>query len=281
MLKKILIYFRAHTERRQLLRLALILSPLMAIFRVAPILIFNELDIKGRLPDFINQNVGIWLAILFVATSIFIQWIINIWLLTKPEKGEQSNRLLYKRYAWSYLLSISLLLFPNILIQVLDLPIVNNPPFSIFPFIGMVANNTAILLIVNLIITRNKKSQLELKNMQLEMNNLMAQQEQLKHQLHPHFLFNALYTLQLLIKKQPQQAEEYLNRLSTFLRTSIQHAKENKLSIKEELDFCLDYLALQKVRFGEALQYEINLPKSVSAHAALPIFTLQSLAENA
>ncbi|MEL6945917.1 MAG: histidine kinase, partial [Bacteroidota bacterium] len=82
-------------------------------------------------------------------------------------------------------------------------------------------------------------------------------------------------------KKQPQQAEEYLNRLSTFLRTSIQHAKENKLSIKEELDFCLDYLALQKVRFGEALQYEINLPKSVSAHAALPIFTLQSLAENA
>lgn len=268
-------------ERRQLLRLAIITSPLLAIFRIAPALIFNVDRIRERLPDFIMENGGIILAGSFISINIFMHWIFNIWLLTKDESSTKSNRNWQIKYLWSYLFSLGTIFIPILIASLLRLPVVQNAPFSFYPFIGTVANNTVILLIINLLLTRNRKSQLEFRNIQLEMSNLMAQQEQLKHQLHPHFLFNALYTLRLLIQKKPKQAEEYLNHLSTFLRASIQHSKQDKISVKEELAFCLDYLELQKVRFGDALQYEIKLPDDIMEQFALPIFTLQLLAENA
>lgn len=268
-------------ERRQLLRLALVTSPLLAIFRIAPALIFNVKFIQKNLPHFIENNGGIALAAFFISCNIFLHWIFNIWLFTRKDKQMVSDGKWHFQYLLSYLFSLGTLLIPISIVTILELPIVKNLPFNFYPLIGTVANNTVILLIINLIIARNTKAQLELKNIQLEVSNLMAQQEQLKHQLHPHFLFNALYTLQLLIQKQPKQAERYLQRLSTFLRASIRHSKQDKITVKEELAFCLDYLELQKVRFGEALQYKIDLPDCIQEQAALPIFTLQLLAENA
>lgn len=278
---KIISFFKSTSERRQLLRLALITSPLLAVFRIAPALILDLGAIQEKLPNFINEYGGVVFAALFIAFNILVHWIFNIWLLTKEEKHQKSNKTWKFKYFLSYLFSFGTVGIPMLIAIFFDLPVVKNPPFSFYPFIGTIANNTVVLLIINLILTRNRKAQLEIQNMQLEMSNLMAQQEQLKHQLHPHFLFNALYTLRLLIQKKPKQAEQYLNHLSTFLRASIQHSKQDKITIKEELAFCLDYLALQKVRFGEALQYEINLPDQVQEQAALPIFTLQLLAENA
>jgi len=272
-------FFNSTTERRQLLRLALITSPLLAIFRIAPavIFIFNVGRFEEKVPYFVDEDGRIIFAILFITVNVFVHWIFNIWLLTKDEKKEKWRL----KYILSYLFSIGTVSLPMLIAIFFDLPVVKNSPFSFYPFIGTIANNTVVLLIINLILTRNRKAQLELKNMQLEMSNLMAQQEQLKHQMHPHFLFNALYTLRLLIQKKPKQAEQYLNHLSTFLRASIQHSKQDKITVKEELAFCLDYLALQKVRFGEALQYEINLSDQIKEQTALPIFTLQLLAENA
>jgi len=274
---KIIAFFKSTSERRQLLRLALVTSPLLAIFRIAPAVILNIGDLEEKLPEFVNEYGGIVLAALFIAFNILVHWIFNIWLLTKDEKNEKWRL----KYILSYLFSFGTVSIPMLIAIFFDLPVVKNPPFSFYPFIGTIANNTVVLLIINLILTRNRKAQLEIQNMQLEMSNLMAQQEQLKHQLHPHFLFNALYTLRLLIQKKPKQAEQYLNHLSTFLRASIQYSKQDKITVKEELAFCLDYLALQKVRFGDALQYEINLPDQVQEQAVLPIFTLQLLAENA
>ncbi|MEM8526398.1 MAG: histidine kinase [Bacteroidota bacterium] len=268
-------------ERRQLLRLAVITSPLLAIFRIAPALIFNFERIREKLPDFIMENGGILLAGSFISFNVFVHWIFNIWLLTKDGISTKSDDRWKRKYLWSYLFSFGTIFIPISIVSLLNLPIVQNAPFSFYPLIGTIANNTVILLIINLMLTRNRKAQLELKNIQLEMSNLMAQQEQLKHQLHPHFLFNALYTLRLLIQKKPKQAEEYLNHLSTFLRASIQHSKQDKIRVKEELAFCLDYLELQKVRFGAALQYKVTLPDCVMEQSALPIFTLQLLAENA
>ncbi len=83
------------------------------------------------------------------------------------------------------------------------------------------------------------------------------------------------------MKKDLQKADTYLQQLATFLRTSLSLARENIISIEEELNFLHYYLQLQKMRFASGLQFEIKLPKEVKQNGKLPVFTLQILAENA
>lgn len=102
----------------------------------------------------------------------------------------------------------------------------------------------------------------------------------LRQQIQPHFLFNALNVLKSLIRKDPQLAETYLVRLSDFLRTSFAQNKKGIATLKEEVKLCQDYLEMQKIRFGDALEYHFTLPERFS-NCTLPFFSLQTLAENA
>lgn len=277
------------STRKQLLRLALITSPLLAVFRITPVLLLNDRLFTEAIPDFVDPVLALVFAALFISVNTFVLWLANIWLFTSKKEIVHSSKISpessvsWRNYLWSYGFAIGFLFIPLIL-DYLAVPNVfagRPEEMTIYPFIGTIANNTVILLIVHLVITRNKQSQLRMANMELKVNNLLAQQEQLKHQLNPHFLFNALYTLKLLIGQDPQKAEAYLQRLSSFLRHSIQYADRDVISTQEELQFCLDYLELQKVRFGDSLQYEIDVPGSIAESSQLPIFSLQLLAENA
>jgi LytS/YehU family sensor histidine kinase len=127
---------------------------------------------------------------------------------------------------------------------------------------------------------REKKAMIESENAQLIIKNIEATYNQLKQQIHPHFLFNSLNTLKTLIKKQPNDAEIYLKKLSDFLRASITLNNENLAKLSDELKFCLDYLELQKGRFGEALKYSIEIPEEVK-WGFVPVFSVQHLLENA
>jgi len=127
---------------------------------------------------------------------------------------------------------------------------------------------------------REKKAIIESENAQLKIKNIEATYNQLKQQIHPHFLFNSLNTLKTLIRKHPQDAEVYLKKLSDFLRASITLNNENLVKLSDELKFCLDYLELQKGRFGEALKYSIAIPEEVKS-GYVPVFSVQHLMENA
>jgi LytS/YehU family sensor histidine kinase len=127
---------------------------------------------------------------------------------------------------------------------------------------------------------REKKAIIESENAQLKIKNIEATYNQLKQQIHPHFLFNSLNTLKTLIRKHPKEAEVYLKKLSDFLRASITLSNENLSKLSDELKFCNDYLELQKGRFGEALQYSIEIPEEVRS-GYVPVFSVQHLLENA
>lgn len=280
--------------RRQLLRLAVITSPLLALVRVAPVAILTRDEFKEMVAaDERALLIGV-LAPLVITVSIFLLWLFNIWLFTKHIEDPKVVRERRKKvhfYIYSFLLAMTFL-FPSVIVEYFVDPelLIRRPNnLSFYPLLGTLANNAVILLIINLMLTRDSENRLALSNMQLEVNSLMAQQAQLKHQLQPHFLFNALYTLQLLIGKDADKAKRYLQRLSSFLRQSIQYARQDTIGVKEELQFCEDYLALQQVRFGDALTYTIDMGeaeqrggKSIAAKGGkLPIFALQVLAENA
>ncbi len=140
--------------------------------------------------------------------------------------------------------------------------------------------NISIHLLLYFVISLDSKMALELENAQLKMKNMEATYLQLKQQVHPHFLFNALNTLKSLIRKQPNQAEIYLKRLSGFLRASVTLNDDKLIKLSNELKFCTDYLELQKVRFGEALQFSFNIPEEVQSDF-VPGFSIQQLLENA
>ncbi len=157
----------------------------------------------------------------------------------------------------------------------------NVPHEGLFPFLGATMVNTLILILLNLFDARSKQSELQLEKAQLEFSHLRAQHEQLKSHIEPHFLFNALNTLKILQKKSPNLAQQYTVNLSNLLRRSISFQKNDFSSLREEVSFLKDYLELQKIRFGDSLDYRLHLTKDQLDSYRLPIFTLQILAENA
>jgi two-component system, LytTR family, sensor kinase len=123
------------------------------------------------------------------------------------------------------------------------------------------------------------KREIELEYSKLKIENMEAKYQQLKQQINPHFLFNSLNTLKALVDDNPK-AEVFIKRLSDFLRTSISLNNEKTISVEDELIFCTNYLELQKTRFGEALQYSIDIPDEKKV-CYIPVFSIQLLVENA
>lgn len=116
----------------------------------------------------------------------------------------------------------------------------------------------------------------------LELTASLAQSrlEALKMQLQPHFLFNSLNAIAALVHKNPDAADEMLTRLSELLRLTLETSGAQELPLRRELELVEKYLAIEHVRFGDRLKYQVDVPPDT--HAALvPTFLLQPLVENA
>lgn len=151
----------------------------------------------------------------------------------------------------------------------------------IVPVLSSMAANTIILIILELQLAQEEVIETKSKMEALKLLNLEAKHEKLKQQLHPHFLFNALNALRVLIKNNPENAEKYLIKLSDFLRFSMEYNEHNVICLKEELKFATDYLALQQTRFTEGLQYVVDVPSIALEEKVIPVFSIQLLIENA
>ena len=108
-----------------------------------------------------------------------------------------------------------------------------------------------------------------------------AQLQTLMQQLNPHFLFNTLNSLSALIAEgRTKDADSMLLQLSRFLRHVIDADQEEKTELRDEIAIVKDFLAIQKVRFGERLGFDISIPANCK-QALLPIMLLQPIVENA
>lgn len=102
----------------------------------------------------------------------------------------------------------------------------------------------------------------------------------LRQQLQPHFLFNTLNALAELVHADADAAEAMLLRLSALLRRSLEDAQARRISLREELDFLDDYLAIQHALLGDRLRIERDItPETLDA--TVPPMLLQPLVENA
>jgi two-component system, LytTR family, sensor kinase len=217
-------------------------------------------------------------------------WLVNLCILFffVPLLSGKKNMRLWSFYLPSYLVTFTLavLIANSHLYTVVSGEPVHLPLAG--PLLFVVSINSLSLVAIELILSRFEAANIRIENAymrtenaELQMKSLEAQHEKLKSQLHPHFLFNSLSALKSLIRTDQVMAENYLVKLSEFLRFSISHNEQNVVSLKEELKFSLYYLDMQKIRFRDALSYSVDIPFSELENAAMPVFSLQLVVENA
>jgi signal transduction histidine kinase len=120
----------------------------------------------------------------------------------------------------------------------------------------------------------------EVEASRLEAELARAQHQALRMQLQPHFLFNALNTINSLIRVDPDSAERMVSRLGDLLRFTLEQSGPQEVSLRQELAILECYLEIQRLRFGDRLQTSIHCPEDL-LHAMVPNLLLQPLVENA
>lgn len=101
----------------------------------------------------------------------------------------------------------------------------------------------------------------------------------LKSQLNPHFIFNAMNSIRALVDENPEKAKSAINQLSNILRNSLAADKKGLTNFHEELKIVKDYLGLESIRFEERLKTEFDIdPLSLSF--PVPPLMIQTLVEN-
>jgi two-component system LytT family sensor kinase len=113
-----------------------------------------------------------------------------------------------------------------------------------------------------------------------ELSLTRAQLQNLRAQLQPHFLFNALNTISSTMYDDPAAADEMMERLSELLRMSLRTAQSDEVPLSTELETLDCYLAIMKARFGDKLNVRIDVDPSVR-NVSVPSMVLQPLVENA
>jgi len=114
---------------------------------------------------------------------------------------------------------------------------------------------------------------------QLETQLSHAELENLKSQLHPHFLFNSLHTIGVLMQEDVEAASHLLVSLGDLLRMALER-RENEITLRSELEFVGKYLEIEQTRFHDRLKVRMDVPPDLLG-VYVPSLALQPLVENA
>jgi two-component system, LytTR family, sensor kinase len=121
----------------------------------------------------------------------------------------------------------------------------------------------------------------DLRASQLETQVAQARLGALKAQLQPHFLFNTLNAIVVLVRQQKgQQAEETLARFSDLLRAVLADMDAQEVTLARELEYLKLYLSIEQLRFSDRLRVDIDVDPEL-LDAAVPHMALQPIVENA
>ncbi len=126
----------------------------------------------------------------------------------------------------------------------------------------------------------NRGKYLERKRAEAERHADEARLKLLETQLEPHMLFNTLANLRALIAVDPARAQQMLDHMIAFLRSTLDASRATTHTLQAEFDRLRDYLELMAIRMGPRLAFRLELPPELAGHP-VPTLLLQPLVENA
>ncbi|TKT90664.1 sensor histidine kinase [Dyadobacter frigoris] len=210
----------------------------------------------------------------------------NIYMLIVLVKRFELNSYPFKLYRYLFTFSVSALIYlviwPVVIFFFTNGFWVYHDWLLLGTFVlGSVMVNALVLMLHNTVLLYTVKVHADLELSRLQAAHAEAANLLLKQQIHPHFLFNALNTVKALYNKDLDLGDTYLVHLASFLRASVFNHAAKVSRLDQELMILEDYLQMQKIRFGTALQCNINLSEQSLQNFYLPSFSLQPLLENA
>jgi two-component system LytT family sensor kinase len=123
-----------------------------------------------------------------------------------------------------------------------------------------------------------KQSLIEVEKYKTE--SALAQLQNLKNQIDPHFLFNNMNILSSLVYTDANKAAQFINQLSIVYRYLLDNNQSELVTLKNELDFIKSYIYLLEIRFQKNIHFNLQIPESTLG-LSIPPMALQMLIENA
>jgi LytS/YehU family sensor histidine kinase len=119
----------------------------------------------------------------------------------------------------------------------------------------------------------------EQRNLQLQKENIASQLQLLTAQIHPHFLFNTLNNIYSYTQNTAPVASKLVSGLSDMLRFILYESNEPLVPLSKEIKMIDDYMSLEKIRYGNKLDLQIDVPTAVD-HLYIAPLLLLPLVEN-
>lgn len=225
-------------------------------------------------------SVDVWPLFILIFILTFSVWIINRQIEKLISKITSGIHPLILHFGLSV---ISVVMLAFISSQITGLILGGSFSFSSQNFLLTSAFVSRINLFVNCInaiyFFSSKLKAKALEAEKLKTLNSEARLESVNSQLNPHFFFNNLSTLSVLIHQDAHAADQYLQKLSEIYRYILKNKHNELIPLSEELDFLKKYLELLTIRFEESLKFSLDIRNS-SHRKLIPPAVLQLLVEN-
>ncbi len=146
--------------------------------------------------------------------------------------------------------------------------------FGLYPLIyaGFIAFVLLVQKTQRRVLTRREEEMKKISELQLAL---------IGNHLDPHFTLNALNSvLHLVEQSDREKTRDSLLKFSGLYRDMLLSAGKSRRHLGEEIEFCREYLALEKIRYGDRLDYSIILPPEINTELQVPKFVIQLFAEN-
>ncbi|MCK5760579.1 MAG: tetratricopeptide repeat protein, partial [Candidatus Delongbacteria bacterium] len=135
------------------------------------------------------------------------------------------------------------------------------------------------LLALMYFLTYGKLKRRKINELRLDKRRVRAELSSLESKINPHFFFNSLSSISTLININPENAKKMLQNISGLFRYALRTSKNPFVTLDEEVSIVKKYLELEKIRFGNRLEFELNIPE-ILYNIQIPPLLIQPLVEN-
>ena len=220
-------------------------------------------NINLTFPDYFNYNIGSAESELAIDSEINYTIKDENLIISEPDVGQYS---------------INITNTKNTKSKSIDLIVKRTFPWTlIFSILGI---GLLSYLISRYYVKLNRTKEAEKTEYNKKISEL--QLNALKAQMNPHFIFNALGSIQYFIQTQETaKADEYLSKFAKLMRLILESSKSEYISIKDEMELMELYSDLEFIRFEGLFDYEVDVDDSVDSELWIPPMIVQPLVENA